>query len=629
MPDGLTKLPALPRGIEPRQFRTLSPQRDTIDVEARTVELAISSEAPVDRGPFVEILGHKAAEIDLEFIGGGRAPLLMDHNTRDQVGVVERVFLGADGKLRALVRFGKSARAEEVFRDVQDGIRTNISIGYELLELRLVKEEQGKPPVYRVVRWRPIEVSVVSIPADMTVGVGRAAGRASPPPSRKSTMDANTSESGGTRAAPLTNDQAEILALGDIAGDQDGARNAILRGATVAEYRQEALAKRGASRPLSNPPETGGTLSAPQIIRGFRVQFGRGEGARVPDNFRGQIVRTHDGHYVPILSREDRFADFLPNDDYTKACRELGLVGYLDAIVNGARSQVAQRALSAGITTAGGAMVPSPLAVMMIDRYRARSVLFDCGAQVVPMDTGTLRFARVTSDPAGNWRAENAAIADSDPAFDTVTLTKRSWGVMTRVSRELLQDAPNTEMQVMNLFARVAAVALDAAGLLGTGASNQPLGITGTSGIGVVSMGTNGAQLTNWSPILNAVQTLETANSPDITGMVMAPRTSRAINGFVDTTGQFLTPPSRVAGVPIRGTTSMPVNETQGSSSVASSIIMGDFRELMVGLGTEIELTIHPDRYADLGQVALIALMRGDVALQRPAAMCRIQGIIP
>jgi HK97 family phage major capsid protein len=111
--------------------------------------------------------------------------------------------------------------------------------------------------------------------------------------------------------------------------------------------------------------------------------------------------------------------------------------------------------------------------------------------------------------------------------------------------------------------------------------------------------------------------------------MVMSPRTTRQINGFVDTTNQWLQAPPRLASVPTYASTSIPVNETQGTSTDCTSIFLGDFTEVMIGLRTDLQITMLAERYAELGQVGFVAWMRADVALARPAAIARILGIRP
>ena len=148
----------------------------TIDQETRTIELSFSSEDPYERYWGVEILGHDADEVRLDRMNNGGA-LCVDHNTRDQIGVVEKAWIGQDRKGRALVRFGKSARASEIFQDVIDGIRKNVSVGYQILKMKLIKAEKmdggNTIETYRVSDWEPLEISLVSVPADTTVGVGR------------------------------------------------------------------------------------------------------------------------------------------------------------------------------------------------------------------------------------------------------------------------------------------------------------------------------------------------------------------------------------------------------------------------------------------------------------------------
>ena len=97
----------------------------------RRVRMAISSEMPVERMGGMEVLVHSADAIDLSFLNSGRAPLLLDHDPTQQIGVIESVSLDESArKLRATVRFGKSERASEVYDDVVYGIRGNVSIGY-------------------------------------------------------------------------------------------------------------------------------------------------------------------------------------------------------------------------------------------------------------------------------------------------------------------------------------------------------------------------------------------------------------------------------------------------------------------------------------------------------------------
>ena len=151
--------------------RTFTVEREGIDQESRTVWLSIASQRPYERWWGIEILDHKKESIRDERLRAGAA-LLVGHDPDDQVGVVEKFEITSEKKLRILARFGRSARAEEIFQDVLDGIRRNTSVGYIIHDLVLEKSEEGLN-TYRVTDWEPLEGSLVSIPADPSVGVGR------------------------------------------------------------------------------------------------------------------------------------------------------------------------------------------------------------------------------------------------------------------------------------------------------------------------------------------------------------------------------------------------------------------------------------------------------------------------
>jgi hypothetical protein len=153
-------------------YRDFIIKRDTVNENDRTVELAFSSESAVERWFGIEILDHAKGSCDLGRLNSG-GPLLMDHDPTDQIGVVESAQIGSDRVGRAIVRFGKGARADEVFKDVIDGIRTKVSVGYIIHKLQLDAQENGKPDTYRALAWEPLEISLVSIPADNSVGIGR------------------------------------------------------------------------------------------------------------------------------------------------------------------------------------------------------------------------------------------------------------------------------------------------------------------------------------------------------------------------------------------------------------------------------------------------------------------------
>jgi HK97 family phage prohead protease len=153
--------------------------REVLDDESRIVELSFSSEFPVTRSSFfgeawVEVLGHDAREVDLSRLKNG-APVLFNHDSRSRgahIGVVESATI-KDGKGTAKIRLSSRPEIDSIFTDIKDGILRNVSVGYQITERTLVKQNQDGPDEFRVTGWTPMEISLVTVPADPDVGVNR------------------------------------------------------------------------------------------------------------------------------------------------------------------------------------------------------------------------------------------------------------------------------------------------------------------------------------------------------------------------------------------------------------------------------------------------------------------------
>ena len=153
---------------------------EVLDADARKFRISFSSDQPYLRAsffddPWLEILGHDEDEVDLARIDGGAAPLLWGHDSfsrESHIGVVERAWLEG-GRGIADVRLSSRADLDSLWSDIQSGVVRNVSVGYQIHERTLVRANSEGPSEYRVTRWQPMELSLVSIPADASVGVGR------------------------------------------------------------------------------------------------------------------------------------------------------------------------------------------------------------------------------------------------------------------------------------------------------------------------------------------------------------------------------------------------------------------------------------------------------------------------
>ncbi len=124
----------------------------------------------------------------------------------------------------------------------------------------------------------------------------------------------------------------------------------------------------------------------------------------------------------------------------------------------------------------GSYLVPTPLSNYMIDLVRNQAQVMRAGAVTVPMESATFKMARQTGDIASNWKAENSAMTFSDANFNVVTFTSQMLIAGTKVSIEIVEDAPNLDAILGQSITKSLALALDYAGLYGSGSSNQPTG---------------------------------------------------------------------------------------------------------------------------------------------------------
>jgi HK97 family phage major capsid protein len=617
-----------------RAERTFTFDTRAVDEEARTVELAFSSETDVERWYGIEQLSHDPGAVRLERMNDGAA-LLVNHDSSQQVGVVESARVDKDKVGRAVVRFGRGAFADEVFRDVIDGIRTKVSVGY------IIHAEPDATPIpgggmrYRITDWEPLEASLVAIPADASVGVDRSleAGKPNGDPEMDDDIDAQKRDTTTTGApekrdgevtqADLDNlesrmkaegeekakaeakrdsDHAEIRELGKRYGLEKAAEDLIGIDATPAEMR-EAVKQSILTR-------------SPQPVPAMSVQ-------RVT----GGIPRHH-GKLVAFGNAE---ADL--ERAYTVG---MWARGFLFGDVK-AREWCAQRmdtrAMAAGINSKGGVFVPDEMADAMIDLREKYGIARQI-ADVWPMSSDTLWIPRWTGDVTASFVGENQEISSSDPSFDGVQLVARKIAALTLIPEELLEDAGaviNLADRVTNNMAWAFAKKEDECLIDGDGTSTyggimglRPKIIDGTHTAGAIDAASD-------------VDTFGEVTATDLAKVRAALPEYAEMGGegpewLSSKTGKNLTfdrltaaaggmtmsmfgerPQDAYLGDRIRSTQAMPKGATTDYSNVAM-LFYGNFR-MGVSMGSRREFTVKvlEERYAEYDQIGIRATERFDL----------------
>lgn len=571
-------------GIE---TRAMAFEDQVIDTDARRVKIAVSSEEPVERSFGIEILDHKPGSIDLSFLNSGRAPLLLDHDPTKQIGVVESVALdGSARRLRATVRFGKNGLAKEVFDDVTDGIRANISVGYQINKL----DKEGKD-TYRATSWMPMEVSIVSIPADRTVGVGRSAADdltttvpATPIKEAKmAELDLEAVKAEAARAA--AKEAAEMIRLGASHNKRDLADKAIAAGRSLAEFRGELLEAIG-NKPLDTSADIGLTQKE---VRKFSLMAAIRAMAN-PTDFRAQEEARFEFEASAAAQRAagvDAKGLMIPSDVLRSwAKRDLNTSDDSGIIAQDFR---------------GGDF---------IDVLRNASSVMQAGATMLTGLKGNVAIPKKTAGASAGWiSTEGGAASESEPTFGQVTMTPKTLGAFTDITRlMMMQSSPDIEALVRDDLSRAIALAIDLGALSGSGSSGQPTGVKNTSGVNKPS------SFAAATPTFAEVVALETAVAEDnaLLGN-LAYILPASMYGALKTTAkaantaQFVVEP----GNTINGYRAIVSNQV-----TSGDLFFGNFADLLIGMYGGLDILVDPYTSSNTGTVRIRALQTVDVAVR-------------
>jgi len=627
--------------------RALLVDRAAVDEAARTATLAFASETPYERWWGIEVLNIAPQSMRQGRLRSG-ANLLCDHDVRDVVGVVESVEIGADRVARATVRFGKSARAEEVWQDVLGGIRRNVSFGYMIHEAVLESTKDGVE-TYRVTDFEPYEVSLVSVPADASVGVGR------------SLETQSTEQKGEERALTVQttvwNDSGDVVETtiwsdSEADGEQEEASEPVAVLPSTDESRQQInkpsskgiiMEKIEVAEQRNHAAEI--TKIAATIPGGADMAMRAIQEGKTVEQFQQEAIRALASKPVPTadigLSKEEtkqfsvmRAINALSNPGDAAAQRAAAFERECSEAVakvqgKSARgffvpNEVQKRDLLVGTPTAGGNTVATDLlSGSFIDILRNAMVIDGLGARMLTGLVGQIAIPKQTGAATAYWVAENTAPTESQQTFGQVTMTPKTVGAFTDISRRLLlQSSIAVENMVQTDLATVLGLAIQQAAINGSGASNQPTGILTAISTPSVVGGTNGAAPT-WANII-ALETAIAAANADVG--TMGYLTNAKVRGKLKSTEKFGTsngqPIWDAGSNPLNGyncaiTNGVPSNLTKGTASgVASAIIFGNFADLMIGMWGSLDLMVDPYTGSSAGTVRVVALQDVDVAIR-------------
>jgi len=605
------------------QYRDVRLDRSAVDVAARTVELSFSSEEPYARWWGIEILSHEPGAVDLSRLSDGAA-LLLNHNINQHVGVVENARVDPDRKGRSRVRFGRSQFSEEVFVDVQDGIRTKTSVGYQIKSLTEIKPEEMDESLknmcaseglkaYRCT-WMPYEISFASIPADAGVGAGRSVESVTPAPA-KGQDHININERGAKMAeATVTPSPEEVAKMKQLDEAIASARKAEI----------EALARQYMGR-------------VPKIdeLRDAAVKAGA-DGATFKGMLfdalpAGEQLETPAGH-LDLTEKEKRsfsVARLLAHaagDRDVNASFELECSREVEKRIGGRNkpgsvllpidiaditNRMSQRDLSyAGGATAGANLVGTNLLASEWEgMLRNQSIASQIGVRRMTVSGGNVTFPRQTGAATAYWPGEATTFTESNQTFGLVTAMPNEVGTWTDISRRLLvQSTPSVEMIIREDLMQTILLSEESQLFSGAG-TNYPTGIINTSGVGTVT----GAGL-NWAAAVEFPTDIKTANAAaGSMWFVMNSASSSVFSTREKAAGHpiyIMSDDGKVKGYPVAE-----------SNMIANNyVFFGDWSKALLVTWGAIEIIPDIVGQASTGMVRFNVFHLMDVAIKQPTA---------
>jgi len=567
--------------------------------EERTIEFPFASEAPVERYFGMEVLSMDESAMDLSRLNDG-APLLFQHDPDRIVGVVERAYI-KDKRGYAKVKMANNDLGREMQELIKDGILRNVSFGYRINSMET--DNNTDPITYRATSYQPFEISLVTVPADQSVGIGRtltisessttaSAVTNSPLSESKPVeptfdMEAIRAEAAQAKAKELS----EMIALGNRTNNSDMAQEFITNSRGLDELRTALLEK------MSTPAQPVDTTVA---------DIGLSKEETRSFSFLRAI-----NYLANPADRQAREAAGFEIEASEAAAAKLGRQSRGITIPQ----EVLRRDLSVGVATAGGNVVATELdSASFIDLLRNASALDQAGATVLTGLVGNVAIPRQSGAGTGYWVSEAGAPTESQQTVDQVSMTPKTVAAFTDYSRRLmLQSSIDIENMVRRDLAAALGLKIDAAGLYGTGSNSEPLGLKNTTGIGTEDFA---ADAPTFAEVVAMESDVATANALLGSPVYLM---NAAMRGNLKTT-------KKDAGSGIFLMEGGEVNGYRGvlSNQVASGDLwFGNFADLLIGYWSGLDIMVDPYTNSTSGTVRVVAMQDVDVAIRHPESFSR------
>ncbi len=600
-----------------KMFRAIGAVDAKVDPETRTVSFSFSSEYPVERFFGKEILSHAPGAADLSRLNSGGA-LLWNHNTDQMVGVIDSANV-QDGKGMCTARFSRSAQGQQLMQDVMDGICRNVSFAYQIKEMQPMNPGvSNQEPEFMATSWMPYEVSFVSIPADPTVGVGRAddgeehevtilgeakrdleqpMGAPKMDPKELAVLEAKIgAESREAERARI----ASISVLGEKFKDKELARQLVEKGTSLEEARAAFCEKMGMKQVPVSVTEGEIGLSEKEVKE---FSFVRAINA---------LANPHDAK-LQEAAKFERACSLAAEKVSGKNSR--GIMVPTEVLRHGAK-----RDMTAGSNSGGGyAVATELLGGSFIDLLRNRMVTQRLGATSLNGLQGNISIPKLTGGATSYWVAENSAPTEGAETLGQVAMSPKTVGAYVDISRRLMiQSSIDFESMVKGDLAKSIGLAIDAKALYGDGSSNTITGVRYASSLNTVDFA--GSDPT-WLELVD-MEAQVAADNADVGTLAYAFNAlARGKLKGIFTNATYGEIPV-FSGGQVNGYRAEVSNQVSKLSTADYDYFFGNWADLMIGFWSGLDLLVDPYTGSSAGTVRVVAFQDVDCAVRHGESFC-------
>lgn len=596
----------------PRHQRQAQKEFTVEDVGLRSLLFSVSSEKPYYRW-FLdanEVLVHEERAIDLEWLASGRAPFLFNHDRDFYLGIIEKSYL-ADSQLFAEVRFKERGQAGEVYQDVKDGLLSGAtSIGYEIHDLEIYEEKEANE--IRVTSWHPLEASLVTLPADNSVGLqGESEEKQHFTGSHRSV--APPEEETPEEEEQITNIEEKKV--------PDPNQEFTEQGASPEEVRQKERERQSGIRFMCQKFGLGEQHEREWIDNGSSLEAvskkaqelsAEPKPAAAPSGFLSQkekkrynltkVLRVQSGMSKEDIGFEKEVSDYIAKSIGKDPIELEGLYFPI-------REMDFKRdtGLNTGSIATGGATIDTELDVSNFTQALLNQTLcFQMGVRLMSGLSGPVDIPIESDTPQVFWVGEGEPIPEAQSSFELASLRWKEIASITPITKRMMaQSSLDMEAYIRDILVRKIAIGIDDAILNGSGTQNQPLGLLNYPGLLLGNIGTDGGEI-GWEHIVDLQTALGEKNAkrmgsgyltnPKVEGMLR--KTQKfAGEGFeiLEAEADTATGLTQLAGYPLGCTNQVPSTFKKGSSGkVLSALIFAYWPDIIAGEFGTMEVLANP-----------------------------------